>query len=294
MDVLAGVIVVAAAEGGGGGPSLLRFLARLHPAVVHFPIALLAVAALFELWQLARKRPGLAPGSGACVALGALAAVFASLFGWFLEEFDDTTGDLVSTHKWIGIACTVVALAAGGLSWKARTSGAALKAFRALILGAAGLASAAGYVGGQLVFGEDYHWEPLRAKPPKKEPPAPDPKPLQMPANPTPAVDDKVDFVKHVAPILEAHCLKCHGKEKTKGKLDLLTKAGFLKGGVSGRVVVPGNAEKSAFYSLLVDEDPETRMPPEKEKQMNKDQIAMVRKWIDQGADWPDGFEFKK
>ena len=73
--------------------ALLGVFGNLHPAVVHFPIALISIAALFESVQIVKRRAEPAPGTRAMTALAAVSACFASLFGWFLEECSATAGD---------------------------------------------------------------------------------------------------------------------------------------------------------------------------------------------------------
>ncbi|HUF64049.1 MAG TPA: c-type cytochrome domain-containing protein [Verrucomicrobiales bacterium] len=95
------------------------------------------------------------------------------------------------------------------------------------------------------------------------------------------AQDERVDFASDVAPILRNRCLECHGPEETKGDLRLDSRAAALKGGSSGAVIVPGNSDDS--YLIVLVEDGE--MPP-KGDPLTAGEIATLRKWIDQGAEW--------
>src|SRR5436190_7226544 len=88
------------------------FLGALHPGVVHFPIALLAVAALFEILQILRKKKEPAPGTPALAWLAAAAAVPATLFGFMLADYEGAEGKLVDLHQWLGVSSTIVAVAA--------------------------------------------------------------------------------------------------------------------------------------------------------------------------------------
>lgn len=100
--------------------------------------------------------------------------------------------------------------------------------------------------------------------------------------------DARVDFDRDVRPILKASCLKCHGPEgKPKGQLRLDLRAAAFRGGASGKVIVPGKAAESLFYKLLRDPDDEVRMP-QKAPRLGAAQIALLGRWIDQGASWPD------
>jgi hypothetical protein len=77
-----------------------------------------------------------------------------------------------------------------------------------------------------------------------------------------------------------------------EGKLSLATKALAMKGGANGEVIKPRDPASSSFYTLLLEEDEEKRMP-EKAKALPQEQILEIKKWIEEGAEWPDGFEFR-
>jgi hypothetical protein len=95
-----------------------------------------------------------------------------------------------------------------------------------------------------------------------------------------------VDFARDVQPILAASCVRCHGPRKTEGDLRLDTPEGLRKGGSSGPVVLRGDGKGSLLYRLLVESDPEKRMP-RRRRPLTATQIETVRQWIDQGAPWP-------
>jgi len=99
---------------------------------------------------------------------------------------------------------------------------------------------------------------------------------------------DPVDFKRQVRPILEVYCLKCHGPEKPKGDLRLVTRADAIKGGDSGPSLVPGDPAKSPLYTTTtLPEDHDDVMPPKGEK-LSKSQQETLKTWIEQGAIWPD------
>jgi hypothetical protein len=101
------------------------------------------------------------------------------------------------------------------------------------------------------------------------------------------AAAPKVDFVRDIQPILKASCLKCHGAEKPKGQFRLDSRSLAMKGGVSGKVILSGNARDSLLIKLLLDKDDEKRMP-QKAPALAPAKIDLLRAWIDQGAVWPD------
>jgi hypothetical protein len=97
----------------------------------------------------------------------------------------------------------------------------------------------------------------------------------------------KVDFARDIEPIFKATCLKCHGAEKPKGQFRIDSKPHALKGGISGTAIVPGKGAASNLVKLLLLDDPDERMP-RKTAALPKEKIDLIRRWIDEGAAWPD------
>ena len=94
-----------------------------------------------------------------------------------------------------------------------------------------------------------------------------------------------LSFDKDIKPIFDKSCSKCHGAEKQKGKLRLDTLEATLKGGENGESVVKGNSAKSPLVHTIARLDPDAAMPPDgKGDPLSKEQIGIVRAWIDQGA----------
>ncbi|MFN5496570.1 MAG: DUF1549 domain-containing protein, partial [bacterium] len=98
----------------------------------------------------------------------------------------------------------------------------------------------------------------------------------------------EVDFERDIAPIFAAKCLSCHGPEKQRSGYRLDVKSIALSGGeLSAPNIHPGDANSSALYRYVSGADPEMEMPPRGEP-LNEAEIALVRRWIDEGAAWPD------
>lgn len=102
-----------------------------------------------------------------------------------------------------------------------------------------------------------------------------------------------VDFVKDIKPLFDASCVQCHAKGKTKGGLSMETRDALLKGGASGPAVVPGKSADSRLVHLVAALDPENVMPM-KGTRWTAEQVALVRAWIDQGANWEGGVTFAR
>ncbi len=109
---------------------------------------------------------------------------------------------------------------------------------------------------------------------------------------PPAAKKEGVSYDKDIKPIFEKSCVKCHGPEKnpkSKYRVDSLEAA--IKGGSSGEAaIIPGKGEKSPLLLQVADliDDEDKRMPPtdkrDKYPALTKDEVGLVRAWIDQGA----------
>jgi mono/diheme cytochrome c family protein len=92
-----------------------------------------------------------------------------------------------------------------------------------------------------------------------------------------------VDYVKEIQPILAKNCVGCHNAQKARGKVRLDSVADAVK----NDVIVPGSSKTSALYQSLIG-DGASQMPPKGRNQLDKNQIALIKTWIDQGAKAPD------
>jgi hypothetical protein len=104
---------------------------------------------------------------------------------------------------------------------------------------------------------------------------------------------DLVDFSTQIKPILNNKCITCHGGVKKSGGFSLLFKDEAFANTDSGQpAIIPGNAKASEFIKRLHEEDPELRMPYEKPK-LTEEEITLLTKWIDQGAQWGEHWAYE-
>jgi hypothetical protein len=112
-----------------------------------------------------------------------------------------------------------------------------------------------------------------------------------------PPVPKVVDFNRDVKPILSDNCFKCHGPDKNQRKADLRLdlKDGLFADGSADAPVVPGKAEQSELYKRLVEKDADRRMPSAASgKHLTARQIAIIKRWIEQGAEWKGHWAYIK
>jgi hypothetical protein len=105
-----------------------------------------------------------------------------------------------------------------------------------------------------------------------------------------PPAKRKIDFVKDIQPILENRCYECHSAQKHKAELRWDVKKLALKGGESGPAIIPGKSAESRMVQLVSGMNPDLVMP-QKGERLAPEQIGLLRAWIDQGANWPDGVD---
>jgi hypothetical protein len=107
---------------------------------------------------------------------------------------------------------------------------------------------------------------------------------------------ERVDFNFHIKPILSDRCFNCHGPdvENRQGgfRFDLRESA-FGEADSGMQPIVQGDPEASEILARLTAEDPSMRMPPEESKlSVSAEEIALIRKWIEQGAEWKEHWSF--
>jgi ankyrin repeat protein len=116
----------------------------------------------------------------------------------------------------------------------------------------------------------------------------------EIPPVKRPEPGKRVDFAQQIKPVLARSCVACHGAEKPRGLFRLDGRDAILKGGASGAAaLVPGHSEKSPLIHYVSDVAPDSEMPPRAARArypgLTPDEVTLLRKWIDQGAEWPTG-----
>ena len=97
----------------------------------------------------------------------------------------------------------------------------------------------------------------------------------------------KIDFARDIQPLLRANCYSCHGPavQSNNFRLDRRRDSMPNRVGANGARIVPGNAANSRLY-LRITGQAGLQMPPT--GPLSAEQIAIIKAWIDQGAEWPD------
>ena len=112
----------------------------------------------------------------------------------------------------------------------------------------------------------------------------------------TRAPEEKLSFNESIQPILSENCYACHGPDSGSRKAELrLDRAQFAyqPHGKFGPAIVPGKPDKSPLVQRIEAKDPQERMPPpEAHKSLDAQQVALLRRWVKEGAEYEQHWAF--
>ncbi|MGZ4965277.1 MAG: c-type cytochrome domain-containing protein, partial [Limisphaerales bacterium] len=120
---------------------------------------------------------------------------------------------------------------------------------------------------------------------------------VSLPVAPRAAADkDSVDFGKQVLPIISSKCFHCHGQDEhsRKAKLRLDVREEAIKERKDGVFAIKaGDVAKSELVKRITSTDPDEVMPPPKEAHpVSAAEVALLKKWIQQGAPYQKHWAF--
>jgi uncharacterized membrane protein/mono/diheme cytochrome c family protein len=263
----------------------LTFLGRFHPLLVHIPIGFLFVAFMLEVFSRLQRYRELRHAVTFILLLGMISAAVSAVMGYFLSMGGGYEADTLLRHQWLGIGVAVLALLAYVLKQNAdrRPGFPGARAYFPVFVLTVLCTMGAGHYGGALTHGSDYLTQympqPLRTiagLPPRQ-------KPVQ--SKPITNLQEAVVYRDIIHPIVEARCVNCHNPDKMKGDLRMDSPEQLVKGGESGPLFVAGNAEGSEMLKrLMLPEEHDDHMPPKGKSQLTKEQVELIRWWIDSGA----------
>lgn len=247
---------------------IVTFLGHLHPLVVHLPVGFLLLAFIFQVVSYTKKALHLQQAIGFILLLGFIAAVLACIFGYLLSLNGGYERATLRQHKWAGISVAIVS----GLLYLVYTKQLLVKPVAQLIsLGCmTALIAFTGHQGGALTHGSDYLT--LKTLTHQKRP-----KPASL--------NEAYIFEDVVQPILQTRCGQCHQGSKLKGKLSIETLQSLLKGGKTGAAVVAFKPMESELYKrVTLSPSDEKFMPTDGKTPLTKNETAIIKWWIDNGA----------
>jgi uncharacterized membrane protein len=136
----------------------MSLIGKLHPLLVHFPIALVLSAVAAEIAAIRTRRASWRAIAVANLRFGAVTGALTLIAGWVLATapFVEATSSLTS-HRWIGVAAVAATIGAAVASWRSHgESQRSLMVYRGALFAAAVLVAIAGHLGAALVWGPDF------------------------------------------------------------------------------------------------------------------------------------------
>lgn len=266
-------------------PDIVRFLGHFHPVLLHLPIGVFALILIQELGAIFGKRDRAESETSLFpMFFGAASGILAVIAGFLLYHGhgDEYGGDpLAERHLWGGLIFAIAAVFTFIVkAWTVSLS-ANQAWYRLLLFGSVGIMGFASHDGASITHGSDYLTKyapaPIRAILGLE---------AKKPEAPAKAPGDQVVYADIVAPIFERRCVSCHKEEKSKGKFRMDTYELLVKGGKEGPGLEPGNSKESNIMVRIdLPEDDDEHMPPEGKPDIEAAEIAVLRWWIDSGAD---------
>ena len=255
-------------EGSFATPAWLQVLGRMHPLLLHFPIAVLI---LYAVWVIVGKKPTseaapeqLQPDD--LLLVGYFTAALSALMGLLLSKEGGYSADSLFWHKWAGASTAFVALA--WFTFRKRWNSHAILS-KAIPGGMVILITLAGHQGANITHGENFVLAPVTPKM--------DPKSVPF--------EEAIVFDHLVQPILEEKCMSCHNSRKAKGELVMESAETLRAGGKNGLLWDSLNYEASLLLERIhLPESTEEHMPPEGKTQLTDEEKDILEAWIQAGA----------
>ncbi|KAB7732220.1 cytochrome C [Rudanella paleaurantiibacter] len=251
-------------------PVWLQPIGRMHPLFLHFPIVILLLTLVMEVFRFRPVRAGQTAETvsayrqflDALLLVGTLSAGLTVVMGLFLATEDDYSGTTLQWHKWSGVG---VFLVAAFIYWarQKRWYNAPL----ARVGGLVGIVClvGAGHYGATLTHGDNFLFEPLsRQAEPERVP-----------------LEQALVYDHLVQPIFEQKCVSCHNPGKLKGGLNLTHLAAVQKGGKSGKLYVSGRPDISLLLQRIhLPLEEKKHMPPIGKSQLTPQEAKLLALWI--------------
>jgi uncharacterized membrane protein len=250
----------------------MLFLGRFHPLLVHFPIALLLTAFVFELLSRSHRFRAMKFAVLPTLVIGSLSAVLSAITGYLISGEGGYDQSALVRHQWSGIGTAIVAVIATVVKWRMNAqSGFVATIFIVLIM----LVVVTGHLGAGLTHGEDFLTEYAPWNDQQEDP-------FTLPAIAN--VDEAVMYADMVRPLLEQRCFACHSSRRQKGDLRLDTEEYILKGGENGNLLDGQSGELCRRIMLPLEH--EDHMPPNERDQLSSAEIELLVAWVEEGADF--------
>jgi uncharacterized membrane protein len=251
-------------------PYWLQPVGRMHPMLLHFPIVILILAMVLEFFRFKTKyntQEFYQSFTANLLLAGTLLSAVTVVMGLFLSKEGDYAGSVLQWHKWAGVSIVFVAsfiIWSRNAAWykdPAAKAGALVTTFCIIF---------AGHYGAVLTHGDNFIFAPITTLEKERVP-----------------LEQALVFDHVIKPIFDTKCLSCHNPDKLKGELILADRESILKGGKTGKLIVPGNPELSLLLKRIhLPEEDKKHMPPAGKTQLTPEEVNLLRLWVKGNADF--------
>ena len=254
---------------------IVEFLGHLHPVFVHLPIGVLILAYIVQYFF--RTNQDKSKLIDFVLIVGLLSSILAAFFGWMLSLSGGYDEDMLSLHKWLGIfVCfsSLFLLIIKRIAKSKTTNIIYNVSFQVVILAL----TAAGHFGGELTHGEGY----LFSFDQKDSKNASTNVLNKQKINDTSSMSVYAGIVE---PIFSQKCMQCHNEKKKKGDFQMHNFDALMKGGKTGKALIPGDLEHSELMvRMMLDKSDDKHMPPKGKSQLNKPEQDVLSWWVLHGT----------
>ncbi len=247
-------------------PSFLQVAGRMHPLLLHFPIVLLIVFFIWELFVPKKDHLILKNTADWLLLAAAFTSVLTALMGIFLSKEEGYDADAIALHKWSGVSIALITMLLFTYRELVRKKKLAL-----FLTGSLSMIAIifTGHQGAGITHGENFLLAPISPEKKKRDV----------------LFEDAMVYTHLVRPILEEKCMGCHNSRKAKGELIMETENLLLKGGKNGKLW----DSTAAGFGLLMQrihlpEDEKKHMPPAGKPQLRDEEMKALFYWIKSGA----------
>ena len=254
---------------------IIEFLGHLHPVFVHIPIGVLVLAYIIQYFFYTNQDKSKLIDF--ILIVGVASSIVAAFFGWMLSLSGGYDDDLLSLHKWLGIFVCFSSLFL--LIFKRFANFKKKNIYYHVLFHVVILAlTAAGHFGGELTHGEGYLFSFTQQ---------------DSRANSNNAfVKQKINdtsstgvYAGIVEPIFSQKCMQCHNEKKKKGDFQMHNFDALMKGGKTGKALIPGDLDHSELMvRLMLDKNDDKHMPPKGKLQLNKPELDLLSWWVLHGT----------